>query len=169
MTFDWKSTLGSVAPMVATALGGPMAGTAASMALDALGITAGDDPADNIRLLESRVTNATPETLQKLKEADQTFRATMRKLEIKEETLHQRDRNDARQMRTTLKDRTSDLLAILVVLAFGFAQWFLLTHEIPPVNKDFLMRAMGTVDGALMLVLSFFFGSARHSIEGKKS
>ncbi len=41
MGFDWKSIVSSVAPVLGTALGGPLGGVAARAAMDALGITPG--------------------------------------------------------------------------------------------------------------------------------
>jgi hypothetical protein len=35
---DWRKTLGTVAPAIATALGGPLAGVAVGMAAKALGL-----------------------------------------------------------------------------------------------------------------------------------
>ena len=38
MAFDWKSVVGTVAPLLGTALGGPFGGVAGKMIQDALGV-----------------------------------------------------------------------------------------------------------------------------------
>jgi hypothetical protein len=42
-------------------------------------------------------------------------------------------------------------------------QWFLLTHIIDGSMRELIARVLGTLDGALMLVLSFYFGSSAGS------
>lgn len=55
MSFDWKQLVGSVAPTIATALGGPLAG----MATKAIASAIGCDEAD----VEEVLKDATPNNL----------------------------------------------------------------------------------------------------------
>jgi hypothetical protein len=55
------------------------------------------------------------------------------------------------------------LLSILVVCAWALIQYFLLTHVIAQEMRELVARVLGTLDGALMLVLSFYFGGSSDS------
>jgi hypothetical protein len=48
MLFDWKSVVGTVAPGIATALGGPLAGMAVSTLAKALGVEATEEAVANV-------------------------------------------------------------------------------------------------------------------------
>lgn len=74
--FDWKKLLGTVAPWLATTLGGPLAGTAVKAITSALGLP-GDSTEDQI---SAALVNATPEQLLALKAADNQHAEVMQKL-----------------------------------------------------------------------------------------
>jgi hypothetical protein len=44
-------------------------------------------------------------------------------------------------------------------------QGFLLTHVIDGTMRELIARVLGTLDSALMLVLSYYFGSSAGSAE----
>lgn len=81
MSFDWKSALGNIAPMLATALGGPLAGGAVAAITKALGL--GDDATD--AEIAKKLAVADPGTLLELKKAEQEFAAHMAELGFKSE------------------------------------------------------------------------------------
>lgn len=74
------------------------------------------------------------------------------------------DRDSARKREIELKDRTPAGLAWLVVVGYIGAQYYLFTHIIPAEMRDLVMRTLGTVDMALGMVLSYYFGA----MHGKK-
>ena len=51
MDFDWKSVVGTVAPTIATALGGPLAGVAVSSLAAAFGLSSDADDSSTPKLL----------------------------------------------------------------------------------------------------------------------
>lgn len=73
------------------------------------------------------------------------------------------DRASARARQIALKDATPTILAVFVVVAWGLIQWFLLTHVVPPPMIQIVARVLGTLDAALMMVLSYYFGSSAGS------
>ena len=76
---DWKSIVKSVAPILGTALGGPLAGTA----IKVLGETIlGDGEATETQVQEALLKGLNPDALVKLKEADQAFAVRMKELDI---------------------------------------------------------------------------------------
>jgi allophanate hydrolase subunit 2 len=93
MDFDWKKLLGSVAPTLASALGGPLAGLAVKEIGDALGI---DKPTQEA--VTARLQGATADDLLKVKQADQAFKERMAELGVDLARLEQADRSSAREL-----------------------------------------------------------------------
>ncbi|WP_085446640.1 hypothetical protein [Magnetofaba australis] len=154
---DWKQTLAAVAPALATALGGPLAGTAASMALSFLGLEPGEDPQAQ---LSAAVKSATPEQLFQLKQAEQAFTLEMERLGVDLQRIHAADRDSARKREMALKDHAPKMLALLIVLGFFSIQWWIATHALPEGARDLLLRTLGALDAALSMVLAYYFGSS---------
>ena len=76
VSFDWRRTLATVAPVLASAFGGPMAGVAVSMAGKALGL----DNATEQDIAEA-VASGSPDVLVKLREVDTQFKLEMKRLD----------------------------------------------------------------------------------------
>jgi|CXWL01.1.fsa_nt_gi purine-cytosine permease-like protein len=60
------------------------------------------------------------------------------------------------------------VLALLVVLGWFAVQGVLLSHLVAivdPSMRDLLNRVLGTLDAALIMVLSYYFGSSRGSAD----
>ena len=86
-----KRVLGSVAPTIATAVGGPFGGLAASILTDVFGGQSEDE-------IEKQLAAGNPEALLKLKEVEKQFQAKMRELDISEQDLYLKDIQSARVM-----------------------------------------------------------------------
>jgi len=163
MKIDWKKTLGTVAPALATALGGPLAGVAVQMATQALGMGEGATQAD----LEKAVLGATPETLIKLKEVDNNFELEMERAGIDLERVHAGDRGSAREMawRTTLGPQIA--LAILFTTGFILVLYTLFSGE-EAINSKMMQPAMyvlGILSAGMIQIMNFFFGSSSGSMQ----
>ena len=152
--------IGSVAPTIATALGGPVAG----MAVKALsGALFGRDDASQDEI-QAALANPTADQLAALKKIDADFKVQMKSLDIDLERIAASDRDSARNYAILTHDLTPRIIAILVIAAWVVVQWFLLHNIIPDAMRELIARVLGTLDGALMLVLSYYFGSAhKHS------
>jgi len=159
---DLKTILKSAAPMLSAAIGGPFGAMAAKLAAEALG-----DPSSKPEDLPTLMASATPEQIAALKKAEMDFKVRMTELgyanEEKLAALVVEDRKSAREMQTSTRSRIPGVLAVLVVLAWGLVQWFLLTHVVDQSMRELVARVLGTLDGALMVVLSFYFGSSHGS------
>jgi hypothetical protein len=151
------SWLEQVAPSIATALGGPLAGLAVTAISKALGI----DEKDVQSTIESGKLSA--DQLASLKQAEIELQAKAQQLGLDFEKLAVDDRKSAREMQISTKSITPDLLAFLIVGAWALIQYFLFTHIIAQEMRELIIRVLGTLDGALMLVLSFYYGSSRSS------
>lgn len=154
----WDSalkTIGALAPTIATALGGPVAGMAVRAIESAFGL---DETGDQNAAMQA-VAGATPEQLLALKKADQEFALAMRRADIDVEKISADDRNSARRREVDAHDSwTPRGLAVLIVAAYIAVQWYVLGHVIDTGMREIVLRSLGTIDGALMLILSYYFG-----------
>lgn len=158
MGFDWRSTLATVAPTIATALGGPLAGMAVKVAADALGIEADESE------LQQALATGDPEVLAKLKQANQDFLVRMKELGIREEELVYKDRADARQMYEKTGTILVPLLSIIIISAFLGMVWYILSGE-AKVESALAGTLIGYVSAKAEQVVAFLFGSSQGSKE----
>jgi hypothetical protein len=149
--------LTQIAPGIATALGGPLAGLAVTAISKALGI----DEKDVQSTIEQGKLSA--DQLTSLKQAEIELQSKAQELGLNFEKLATDDRKSARDMQVSTKSFVPALLSILVVCAWALIQYFLLTHVIAQEMRELVARVLGTLDGALMLVLSFYFGGSSDS------
>lgn len=73
------------------------------------------------------------------------------------------DRDSARKREVETGDSTNRILAYLIVVVFGAAQYAVFTHNFPPEQAIMVARVLGTIDMALGLVLGYYFGSSAGS------
>lgn len=159
MAFDWKSIVATVAPGIATALGGPLAG----MAVSALSTKLLGKPDATQAEVQTAILAASPADLLKLKEAEMDFQKAMAEAGIKLEEIAAGDRANARDREIKTQDWTPRILAAVVVVGWVGVQWYLMRNVIDGSMRELVARVLGTLDSALMLVLSYYFGSSANS------
>ncbi len=160
MDFDWKAVIRSVAPTIATALGGPLAGAGvAAISQTLLGKKDGTE-----KEIAAALQGASPEMLLEIKKADQAFAVRMKELDIDIERLTYDDRADARKRESIVKDNTNRTLAFLIVGAFialvastilGYAK----------VDSVLAGTLVGYLSAKCEQVLAYYFGSSKGSVE----
>jgi curli biogenesis system outer membrane secretion channel CsgG len=110
--------LATVAPTIATAVGGPFAGMAVSALQKALGLTPSDTSDGNQAAIEQALSVATPEQILALKKAENDFTVQMEQLGITRDKLVFDDIASARAMQVAVRDPTVARLAWLVIGGF---------------------------------------------------
>lgn len=159
MAFEWKNVMANVAPMLATALGGPLAGGAVAAITKALGL--GDDATD--AEIAKKLAAASPDTLLQLKKAEQDFAARMAEMGFKNEADLEKiaadDRADARHREASVMDWTPRILAYLVTAGFFTMLAFMVFAEIPERSKDPIYILLGTLGGTFSSIIAYYFGS----------
>lgn len=151
--------LKTLAPTLATAIGGPFGTVAATILTAALGTPSADEKA-----AESALLNASPDTLLKLRQAEQDFTVKMRELGISEEKLVFDDVANARSREIAVRDWTPRILAYLVITLGAALEGWVITHGVPQgVDGVLAGRILGTIDAAIMLVLGYYFGTSASS------
>jgi len=154
----------NVAPTIATALGGPVAGMAVKALSSALLGHEGGSEDD----ITAALANATPDQITALKKIDADFKVQMKKLDIDLVKIAADDRASARDMAANTHSYTPSVLSYVTVVCWAIIQYYLFTHIIDPSMRELIARVLGTLDGALMLVLSFWFGSSNPMLGEKK-
>ena len=155
---DW---LKSIAPTIATAMGGPLAG----MAVDAIGNALGmkDATKDQVKELLASGT-LTGEQMASLKQADASLKVRMKELDIDMEKVHAGDRNSAREMAAKTGDVwTPRIMAMVVFLVWGAVNYKLFNGTINGDMRELVARALGTLDAVLMAVIYYYYGSSSSS------
>ena len=160
MAFDWKSTLSAIAPTVATALGGPLAGLAVAQVGKALGMDA-----PTVQKVQDALTQGqlSGDQIEALKQAELGLQEKLRELDIQEETLTFTDRDSARKREEVVKDATPSLLASGITLGFFGILAYLLFSSPPAGSRDILNIMLGSLGTAWMGCISYYFGSSAGS------
>lgn len=152
-----KAVLSAVAPTLATAFGGPLAGAAVATIMKQFGA---EGPKD----LEQQIVAADPNTLLKLKEAEQQFLLQMEQLGIQKEQLVYQDLADARKTYRETKDRLVPWIGAGTVVGFFAIVGMTLYGEFK-VDSAILGALIGYVSAKADMVLAFYFGSSKGSKE----
>ena len=158
----WQDIVGAVAPALATALGGPLAGVAVkAIASKVLG-----KPDASEQEVERAILGMPPEALVQLKQAEVELQKILSDAGVKLEDIHRQDRDSARKREVEVRDIVPGGLAALVVAGFGWTLYQLLSGASPPkASEDVLYMMLGALSSALAQVLAYYFGSSSGSKE----
>ncbi len=158
--FDWKKLVKTVAPTIATVLGGPLAG----MGVKAVSEAVLGNPNGTEEEIELALQGASPDTLQKLKAADQNFKIKMKELDIDVTRLDYLDADSARKREMVVKDQTPANLAYLLTLIFaGALAGLFWGPPIPPANKSLVTVLVGALGTVWIAAMAYYHGSSRGS------
>ena len=156
MSKDWKTIVSTVAPTMASALGGPFAGVAMNAICSALlgkEVTNADES-----VLADAVLTANPSTLVKLKKADQDFRLKMHQLDVE-------DRGGARDMAKVLGMMPQVILSTIYTCGYFWMLYAFMYGEvdIPPDMVLQFGTLVGVVTAGMVQIMNFWFGSSSGS------
>ena len=156
--------IGSVAPTIATALGGPVAG----MAVKAIsGALFGHEGATKDDIMTA-LANPTGDQLAALKKIDADFAVQMKALDIDLERIAAGDRASARDMQKETKDWIPRALAILVTVGFFAILIYMLIYGLPTTGNEALLLLLGALQTAWGGIVAFYFGSSSGSQQKDK-
>lgn len=161
MAFDWKAPLKVLAPTVATALGGPLAGAAVAALGKAL-LGKEDASVDEIGAI---IVGSKPDDLLKLKQVEIDFKEHMAALGVELDKLEVEDRKSARDRMVAAKDPVPSILACTIMVALFVMMGLMFSRVIPAENSAAFHNLLGILEGAVLSVMNFEFGSSRSSRE----
>lgn len=151
--------IGAVAPTIATALGGPLAGMATKFVSNAL-FGHQDGTADDI---QAALLNPTGDQLAALKKIDADFKVQMKSLDIDLERIAAGDRDSARQMQMATRSWLPEALSILVTIGFFGIIVYILKYGLPQSGSEALLLLLGSLGTAWTSIMAFYFGSSAGS------
>jgi len=145
------SLLKSAAPMLATAVAGPLGGAAVSALAGKFGVS------DSVEAVAKAIAGD-PQAAQKLAE-----------LELEYAKLDSADRDSARNRELAIATSASapwyskmvtPALALGVFILWATVNILLLNNNIPDAMREIVIRMLGSLDAANMLILSYYFGNS---------
>lgn len=149
---DWLTQL---APTIATALGGPLAGMAVSAVSKAIGCT----PEEVQNVISSGKLDATQ--VAAIQQAELELKKQAQAMNLDFEKLANDDRKSARDMQTITRSLIPPLLAIGVTLGFFGILFGLMYGQIQHAPQiDIMLGSLGT---AWTGIIAFYFGSSASS------
>lgn len=158
----------------ASSLGGPLGTMAAAAVGAALGLNKPLGSAPDALANAIAAAFADPAQRAALLKAEQDFQVQMQQLGYEHaeeiENIAALDRDSARKREVQVKDWTPRILAFVVVALCFFGEAYYFMHGSPSnASPELIGRILGTLDAAVMLVLSYYFGSSAGSDEKTKT
>lgn len=163
---DWKALIGTVAPWIGTALGGPLGGAAVGAVADALGLSDKTEAS-----IKSALAGVTPEQMLAMKNADQAFAIKMQ--EIGYDSLEKLARlaventKDARDMQKVTRSQIPAVLAIMITVGFFGILIGMMSGKLTATDNQALLIMLGALGAAWGAVVNFYYGSTAES--GRKN
>ena len=149
---EWLKT---IAPTIATALGGPLAGMAVSAVAKAIGVSP-DEVQDVISSGK-----LTAEQVASIQLAELELKKQAQSMNLDFAKLIAEDKKSARDMQIATKSWIPALLAVFVTLGFFGILLGLMTEHFK--TSDALMLMLGSLATAWTGVMAFYFGSSASS------
>jgi hypothetical protein len=149
---EWLKT---IAPTIATALGGPLAGMAVSAVAKAIGVSP-DEVQDVISSGK-----LTAEQVASIQLAELELKKQAQSMNLDFAKLIAEDKQSAREMQIATKSWIPALLAVFVTIGFFGILLGLMTEHFK--TSDALMLMLGSLATAWTGVMAFYFGSSASS------
>jgi len=149
---DWLKT---IAPTIATALGGPLAGLAIEAVSKAIGI----DPKDVQSTISEGKLSA--DQIMLLKQAEVQMAARAQEMGLDFAKLNVEDRKSARDMQVATKSWIPAILAVSITIGFFGILIGMMTETFK--TSDALMLMLGSLATAWTGIVAFYFGSSASS------
>lgn len=174
MDFNLGNIIKGIAPMLATALGGPLAGLAVKVIAgavlpdDQIQVAAGTgNPIDALQTSISTAIQNGVADMSKLKQAEQDFKLRMAELGYKQvadlERIAADDRSSARTMQIQVKSIIPPLLAIGITVGFFCILGGMLVGDFQTAENSAFNIMLGALGTAWASVVAYYFGSSAGS------
>jgi len=150
---DW---LRQIAPTIATALGGPLAGMAVSAISKAIGV----DPDKVGDLISNNKLSA--EQIAQVKIAEIELQKQAQELGLNFEKLEVEDRKSARSMQAATRSIVPPLLAAIITIGFFSILIMMMLGKVDGNNPTILMM-LGSLSTAWTGIVAYYFGSSAGS------
>jgi len=149
---DWLKT---IAPTIATAIGGPLGGLAYEAVSKVLGIS--QDDAQKM-LTDGKLT---ADQIASVQQAEIALKAKAQELNLDFEKLAVQDRDSARKLQSDTHSWIPPFLAVGITVGFFGILYALMSDRV--TKSDELMIMLGSLSTAWTGVIAFYFGSSAGS------
>ena len=149
--------IAGIAPTIATALGGPLAGGAIKLLTNEL---LGEDATEDDLALALQTAN--PETIAKIKEIDANYNIRMKELDVDLDAMAYADTADARKMATNTNMVPQIVLSATFIVGYLIILYSLISGavKIQPEVKDMILLLLGLITREIPTIMQFWFGSS---------
>jgi hypothetical protein len=148
--------LKQIAPTIATAMGGPLAGMAVSAIYKAIGV----DPDKVGDMITKNKLSA--EQIAQVKIAEIELQKQAQELGLNFEKLEVEDRKSARDMQSATRSRMPPILAGAVTIGFFAIMVLMFFNKVDSSNPAILMM-LGSLGTAWTGIIAYYFGSSAGS------
>lgn len=159
MNGTWKEVLGTIAPAVATLLGGPFAG----LAVGALSKKLLNKEGGTVEELAPLIQQASPDTLLKIKEVEAELKLGLANAGIKLEEIAGADRASARDREVKTGDSTTKILAYVYTAGYFATLYVCMKTGVAAEMKDTVLVLLGVLTAAQTAIMGYYFGSSSGS------
>lgn len=167
--FDWKATIGAVAPGLATALGGPLAGAAVKVIADKILGNPNASETDVAAALQAGT--LTGPQIVALKQAEIEMQVEMARIDQAADAAYLADTDSARKQTTALAQADSPLawgaaiVSTLIVVGFFTAVYllFIITRTWDERTANLLNVLFGALTVSFTQVANYWLGSSAGS------
>lgn len=156
---DWIKT---IAPMIGTALGGPLGGAAASFIAKKLGLESEDVQAVSDVLNSGKLS---PDQVSQIKLAEIDFQKFLKQNDIDLEKVHAEDRNSARDMLKATGSYVPATLTFFVTIGYFATLFGMLYGWFKTTDSQVMLIMLGQLGTAWGVTIAFWFGTTRNSQE----
>lgn len=173
MAFDLKTAIASIAPTLATMLGGPLAGTAVTALESAFGLQPGAGQEGITQVIQNG--QMTPDIISKVREADQKHAEIMGQQGIDLEKLNKdheaameqaaaADRDSARKLQIAQPSYWPGVLsAVTTAAVLGVIAARMFGANLP--NDPTTVQLIGSLTTGWGVAMAYWFGTTRSSAE----
>ena len=167
MSFDWKATIGSLAPTLAGIFGSPVAGVAVGALCKAFGLEATPENAQKIAE-QAAAGSLSGDQLVALRKVEADVKIQLAKMgfdyNLEEDRLETTDRDSARNRQIQLKDKTPQVGFYVVSIGFFSLLVVLAFHQVPESSRDLLNVMLGALGVAWTSMVKFFYGGSKDDV-----
>lgn len=161
---DWKDTVKQLAPTVASALGGPLAG----VAVEALGSIFGVSQPTQDKIADVIANSQiTPDHIAEIKKLEMQYKNDEQERGFRYAELAFKDRDSARTANVSggIQGRLFVLSIFLLVLTLGTEVWVLFNGYPSTIPDIIVGRVLGLMDAVAMMVLAYYYGTSSGSAQ----
>jgi hypothetical protein len=159
---NWMDTIKKVAPVVASALGGPLAGVAVSALGELFGI---EEPTQEKIRVAIETGNLTGEQISAIRQLEMKLKAEEAERGFKYAELEFKDRDSARK--ANVEGGTTRMLfwmsLVLLIITLG-SELIVLFQGYPKTLPEIIVgRILGLMDSVALMVLAYWYGTTNGS------